>query len=245
MSMICCVLCLLDVAGCVGTEDETPYTGPEDDDDNSGDVDLSEWDLGPVSAAELLDLTASCNWIGGDYAENAGESASIPVCGLEGAVHWTADFDVDCDGLVTDECNEETDPWFQPMTALTDSNGNYIDASIVPYLVVPSPSSRFNYANHGVRLGAAGAIVYNGRVEYVVFADTGPEEIIGEGSYAAAVNLGIDPDPETGGSGGPVTFIVFSGEEAVIDVPESHAQAQELGERLANRLLGWNQAEYK
>ncbi len=39
--------------------------------------------------------------------------------------------------------------------------------------------------------------------------DTGPDEIIGEASYATAKALGIDPDPETGGTDSGVTYIVF------------------------------------
>jgi len=39
------------------------------------------------------------------------------------------------------------------------------------------------------------AVIYNHKLQYAVFGDTGPTNLIGEASYATAKKLGIDPDP--------------------------------------------------
>jgi hypothetical protein len=69
-------------------------------------------------------------------------------------------------------------------------------------------------------------------VAYAVFADEGPSDIIGEGSYALAVALGIDPNPATGGTQGPVTFIVFPG--AVPNPVENNATIDSVGSSAAS-----------
>jgi hypothetical protein len=73
--------------------------------------------------------------------------------------------------------------------------------------------------------------VYDSQVLYAVIGDTGPKDIIGEASYATARDLGIDPDPATGGSDGPVTYICFKGSR--VAPIESNATATEVGEALA------------
>src|SRR5262249_29123673 len=142
----------------------------------------------------------------------------------------------DCDGVRTSQCNENTDPFFQNDTFLHDSHGNPLNAAQLPYVVIPSPSSRFDYRNHNIQPGAVGAVIFNNKVEYAVFGDPGPVEIIGEASFATAKDLGIDPDPATGGSDGPVWYIVFPGSK--ISPVESHANAVTLGEQLARQFVG-------
>ena len=92
----------------------------------------------------------------------------------------------------------------------------------------------FFYCHHDVELGGVAAVIYEDRVEYAVLGDEGPVTaepegadgeceglpeaggILGEGSYALADRLGINPNPNRGGvdcEGGdcPVTWIVFQG----------------------------------
>jgi hypothetical protein len=69
-----------------------------------------------------------------------------------------------------------------------------------------------------------------------VFADEGPSNIIGEASYATAVALGIDPNPATGGTAGPVTFIVFTG--TVPNPVENNAVIDQVGTAAATAFLG-------
>jgi hypothetical protein len=112
--------------------------------------------------------------------------------------------DIDCDGDSTAACNTHTDPWFQAGTAF----GSHVQADKVPYFVIPS---NFNLSSNGIGGGQIAAIIYKGKLTFAVLADTGPTNIIGEASYATAKILGIPENPETGGTDGPVTYLVFTG----------------------------------
>jgi len=191
----------------------------------------------PPTAAELLAKLATCNKVGGDYATDSGGAQTIPICGLTSAVFWKADMDIDCDGKQTTQCNLSTDPAYQNQTSATDSHGNPLDAAALPYVVVPLPSSRFDYMTAGLDFGSVIAVIYNGRVEYAVFGDEGPSSIIGEASYKTAQSLGIDPDPSTGGADSGVAYIAFTGASAIVPVIEDHDMAVQLGIAKARALL--------
>ncbi|WP_255950701.1 glycoside hydrolase family 75 protein [Streptomyces odontomachi] len=194
---------------------------------------------GSVSAADLLAKVSSCNQVSnGKYRTDEETSATIPVCGATGAVFWKADMDIDCDGQVTDECNGDTDPWFQDDTAFHTSGDDPLTASELPYVVVPSTSSTWNYQQAGIKGGGVVAVIYNNKVEYAVVGDTGPTAIIGEASYATANALGIDPDPEFGGAESGVTYILFTGSQ--VKPIESHSAAVSLGDSLAKQFVANN-----
>ncbi|PZG71827.1 hypothetical protein C1I97_38110, partial [Streptomyces sp. NTH33] len=193
-------------------------------------------DAGPVRAADLLALVRRCRPVSrGRYRLDAGAPATVPVCGLRGAVFWKADMDIDCDGRPTARCNRRTDPHFSPGAAYAQSNGHRLNAERLPYVVLPAVSRIWDHHAHGVGGGSVAAVVYRDRVEYAVVGDIGPYDIIGEASYAAARRLGIPADPSTGGVGSGVTYIVFK--HSRIDAIEDHAAAVATGERLARRLL--------
>lgn len=185
----------------------------------------------------LLALTKSCtsknHTGGGPWANDNGTKAYI-CADVKGAVYWTADMDIDCDGARTTVCNEKTDCCFQVGTAY----GGTPDASRVPYIVIPG---NFPFGSHGIGGGQIVAVIYNGKLTYAVFADTGPGNIIGEASYATAKTLGINPDPSNGGTAGPVTYIVFtaSGARAAITLA-GHADAMTKGAKLAADLIQAN-----
>jgi len=64
--------------------------------------------------------------------------------------------------------------------------------------------------------------------------------VIGEASIATARLLNIDADPKTGGTDGPVTYIVFTGTSGRITDPKdygNHAKAVEIGVKRAQELL--------
>ncbi|MGW1962069.1 glycoside hydrolase family 75 protein [Streptomyces sp. NPDC001935] len=194
---------------------------------------------GSVSAAALLAKVTSCSQISnGKYRTDEETSATIPVCGKNGAVFWKADMDIDCDGQVTAKCNSGTDPWFQDDTAFHQSDGRALRADTLPYVVVPSSSNIWKYTSSGIKGGGVVAVVYNGKVEYAVVGDTGPTQIIGEASYATANALGIDPDPETGGADSGVTYILFKNSQ--VSPIESHSAAVSLGDSLARQFLANN-----
>lgn len=193
----------------------------------------------PPSAAELLERLASCDAIvGGPYASDDSLPADVSICGLPSAVFWTSDLDIDCDGKMTEQCNPSTDPAYQDQTAAVDSSGDPLDAAALPFVVIPGRSERFDFRDAGLAMGSVVAVIFEDQVEYGVLGDVGPREIIGEASYRMAELLGIDPDPSTGGTEAGVSYIAFTGDDAVVDVIEDHAMAVALGTQQARALLG-------
>jgi hypothetical protein len=193
-------------------------------------------------AADLLALTAKCDVASnGKYATDVGEKATVDICKLKGAFFWKADLDVDCDGQQTTECNKANDPDYQNQTSFTQqSDGKPLIASKLPYVVIPLPSSRFRYDDQGIEPGALIIVIYQGKVAYGVFGDQGPDQIIGEASYAMAKSLGIDANPASGGTDSGVTYIALTGKGAVVRPIEDHAAAVKLGEKLAAALVTAN-----
>ena len=188
------------------------------------------------SASQLLNKVKNCSVVShGKYATDDGESSTVNICKQGSAFFWKADMDVDCDGVRTSKCNEDTDPWYQDQTSFETSKGRPFQADSTHYFVIPLPSSRFNYQSSGIKPGSVAAIIYKSKVVYAVFADEGPNNIIGEASYATAKALGIDPDPETGGVDSGVTYIVFPGK--VPSPVESNSAIDSKGISAANAFV--------
>src|SRR5262245_23917751 len=191
------------------------------------------------TAPELLAKLTSCTQISnGKYRTDEETGRTVPVCDKNGAVYWKADMDIDCDGQRTSQCNEDTDCCFQDDTAFHQSDGKPLNAAALPYVVVPSPSSTWDYRQYGVKGGGAVAIIYNNKVEYAVVGDTGPTAIIGEASYKTAADLGIDPDPSNGGTDSGVTYIFFKNSK--ISPIENHTNAVNTGQTLARQFINNN-----
>lgn len=189
-----------------------------------------------VTAAALLARLRACRPLShGKYRADAGGPARIPVCGTGDTVHWKADLDIDCDGQPGQHCNPRTDPYFQDTTAYTRRDGRALSAERLPYVVVPGPSARWRPAASGIGGGTLAALVHAGRVRYAVVGDTGPTDLLGEASWAAAKALGIDPDPSTGGTSDEVAYLLFP-DTRVSPVEDRHA-AVEAGERRARAFL--------
>ena len=164
------------------------------------------------TAAELLAKASSCSVASsGKYKTDEESSATVNICKSGSAYFWKADMDIDCDGVSTSVCNSGTDPWYQGQTSFQTSKGKSFTASTTHYFVIPLPSSKFSYSSAGIKPGTVAAVIYNNKIVYAVFADEGPSGIIGEASYATARDLGIDPNPESGGTGSGVTYIVLKG----------------------------------
>ncbi|MFE2263988.1 glycoside hydrolase family 75 protein [Streptomyces griseosporeus] len=187
---------------------------------------------GDVSAADLLARVRTCPQVSrGRYRTDEGAPPTVPVCGTRDAVYWTADMDIDCDGRPGPACNARTDPLWSGTTAYQQSDGRYLSAETLPYIVVPAVSPLWDHRAHGVRGGSVAAVVHRDRVQYAVVGDTGPRDIIGEASYATARALGIRADPRGGGTPSGVTYIVFK--DSQVKPIEDHAAAVAVGERLA------------
>ena len=194
--------------------------------------------VGPPTPAQLLARIEACDpVVGGPFAKDASEPATISICGLPGAVFWKSEMDVDCDGKMTAKCSLSTDPAYQNQTAATDSMGDPLDAAALPYVVVPGKSTRFDYKMAGLAMGSVFAVIHKDQVQYGVAGDVGPTAIIGEASYRMAELLGIDPDPRTGGTDDEVAYIGFTGMAAIVDPIEDHDRAVSLGLELATELL--------
>jgi hypothetical protein len=194
---------------------------------------------GAPTAGELLAKVTTCTQISnGRYKTDSEASRTIPVCDKTGAVFWKADMDIDCDGIRTAQCNEDTDCCFLPDTAFHDSQGRPLNSAQLPYVVVPSPSSTWDYRQFGIRGGGIVAVIFNNQVEYAVVGDTGPTDIIGEASYRTAADLGIDPDPSTGGTDSGVTYIFFKNSQA--SPIEDHNVAVTQGQQLARQFINNN-----
>jgi hypothetical protein len=164
------------------------------------------------TAAQLLAKTSSCTVASkGKYKTDEETSATVNICKSGSAYFWKSDLDVDCDGVSSSVCNSSTDPWYQGQTSFTTSTGRSFTASTTHYYVIPLPSSKFSYSSAGIKPGTVAAVIYQNKIVYAVFADEGPSGIIGEASYATARDLGIDPNPASGGTDSGVTFIVFKG----------------------------------
>lgn len=192
----------------------------------------------PVTAEELLAEVRSCLQVSrGKYRTDANRSkATVPVCSTTDAVFWKADMDIDCDGRKTKACNTGTDPYFQPQTAFQTSRGKPLDSAALPYVVVPAPGRIWDYRKSGLTGGSVAAVIYRGQVRYAVIGDTGPAGIIGEGSYALAEELSIDPHPTRGGTASGVTYIAFK--DSRVSPLESRAGAERRGETLAREFVG-------
>ncbi len=200
-------------------------------------------------ADELTALATNCIPVAGtsEFATDEGRDPTIPVCQLSGAVAWTADMDVDCDGAETTKCNATTDPTWSNDTSILASDDSKIDASMVPYVVVPLASGMdgctsdtgFDYRAAGIGLGAVAVVIYQQQIQYGAFVDEGPCTIIGEASYAMNARLGFNPDPANGGhEESDVTYIVFTGTDAVAAKVEDVAGVETLGYQLVEERFG-------
>jgi hypothetical protein len=162
-------------------------------------------------------------------------------------VFWISDMAIDCDGIAHPECG--ADNATQTQTTFQTSKGRPFDAIATPYYVIPQQSRIFDFRQHNIQPGAVAAIIFQNKLVYAVFADTGgtdltdgipTNELIGEASVGTARALGIPSSPVDGGSDGPVAYIVFQGKGAVPNPVEDHNAATRLGEQLARQFINSN-----
>ncbi len=191
---------------------------------------------GTTTPSDVLARLGACTRIGGDYAKDVGGTSNIPICQTGSVVWWTADLDVDCDGGRGAICM--SDPDYLPDTSAVDSMGNPLDASTLPFIVIPLASARFRYTDYAIRAGQIALVIYGDRMVFGIFGDAGPAAIIGEASFAMAEALGIPSSPRTGGVDSGVTYLVFTGTGARVTHNEDHAEAVRLGGPLLDAFVG-------
>jgi hypothetical protein len=178
-----------------------------------------------ITAAEVVAKLTTCNEVSqGRYKSDASAAvANYKVCRANQVIHFVADMDIDCDGKETAVCNRTTDGSFLPQTAATDSQGQPLDSSVVPYVVVPGVSAVFSYKAAGIAMGSLAVVVYRDKIAFGVVGDIGPQAILGEASYAMAKELGVNPNPSTGGTSNDVTYLIFTGTDNVTNKIEDTA----------------------
>ncbi|MGH9574940.1 MAG: hypothetical protein ACRD40_15590 [Candidatus Acidiferrales bacterium] len=168
------------------------------------------WSLGDGSAV----MFSSGMTIDADGAPNAYSRDNTGLDDLANAGtpgHW--------DGIVTDhgepfvQGSEDPFPGFYvSQTALVNWNkemtdpARYVDASKIPYVVLPEGLSR----QFGARLGDFAVVVNmrRGLAANAIFADVGT---LGEGSIALADALGIWSNAREGGTRGGILYLVYPG----------------------------------
>jgi hypothetical protein len=126
---------------------------------------------------------------------NGGDNSSKPEVVVLANHHLliTADADTDADGSPD---AETIDPSGQTETALGKANGwkgsgEYVNARTIPYFVLPG--NWLDVAKVKCRLGDIAKLSYKHRIVYAIYADVGPDTIIGEASIAAVEALGHNP----------------------------------------------------
>jgi hypothetical protein len=130
--------------------------------------------------------------------------------------------------------NDPFPGYYVSATALADRTrpvndpARYVDASKIPFIVLPGGMAR----QLGARPGDF-AVVFNqrsGKSSFAIFGDVGPPDRIGEGSVALAENLGIRSDARNGGARRGILFLVFpgSGNGRPRPIEEINAESEKL-----------------
>ena len=127
-------------------------------------------------------------------------------------VEFLADMDIDNDGSGG---NPDNDPYHQNDTTL-HRDGKALNAYEEPFVVVPPVICK---KTNGLVLGSL-CLVENTRTNSFCFAvvgDIGPMRKVGEGSPACAKQVGVNPNPVSGGESDKIIrYTIFVGVPAVI-----------------------------
>ncbi|KAL3458967.1 fungal chitosanase of glycosyl hydrolase group 75-domain-containing protein [Aspergillus heterothallicus] len=185
----------------------------------------------PSNTVYNYKLSAGSKQISTIYTDWAGFSGGS-------ALVWTADMDVDCDGI-NYKCDGNKDG-----QSLTDWGS--LSAYAVPFIVIPQEYAAPNRA--AIPGNNVAAIICNGKMFYGILGDTNgnDHQVTGEASWLLARTCFPDEDlrGNSGHSAADVTYIVFTGANAVL--PSSalnehyitdFGTLKSMGDRLVNALL--------
>lgn len=145
---------------------------------------------------------------------DGGKVHAPDVMADEDRLWYIAKAAVDCDGSGGNPYN---DPYFQPDTSY-HHEGKALNPYEVPFIVVPPQIVK------GVKpivLGCKARMTNlktGARVTCIV-GDIGPKDKLGEASCKACEAVGLDPNPNHGGTGdyGAILYELYPGVETVID----------------------------
>lgn len=135
-------------------------------------------------------------------------------CPTPEIVSFTSDADIDCDGSGG---NPDHDPYFQPDTSLHGPDGRALNAYEVPFIVVPPLVCQ---RTRGKVLGSLAHVVntQNQRWTNAVVGDLGPTKKTGEVSVECARRLGLNSNPNWGGTSMRIiSYVIHVGCAALID----------------------------
>jgi hypothetical protein len=151
----------------------------------------------------------------------------------------------DWNGIITDRegnplIQQESDPfpgYYISCTSLSDETKKfidptaYVDASKIPYIVLPEAVAD----RGGARLGDFAVVMNlrNGKSSLAIYADIGT---LGEGSAALADILGIRSDARHGGASDGILYLLFPGSGNLR--PRTIGEIQSEGERLLSNWGG-------
>lgn len=116
----------------------------------------------------------------------------------------------------------------------TTSMGTGVDANVTPYVVLPLDGKGSWICNDLVKMGDVGVVIGKGRVVYVMFAESGPPEKIGEASIEVHRQFGHEvmggAKVENTGIGGDFVILLFprSGDGRVLSPEEIKRRAAPL-----------------
>jgi hypothetical protein len=126
---------------------------------------------------------------------------------------YVAKLHVDCDGM---PYNKYQDPCYQRETSLFYS-GSPIDADKVPYIVVP-PKVRNCVEPVVMGCMSFACNLKKGLVVNAVVADQGPPDKLGEASCECARRIGLDGNPNDGGTDEhEIFYLIWPGIPATVD----------------------------
>ncbi len=173
--------------------------------------DVPVWQL-PKSRAFFFVSGMTIDADGAPNAYNPEDTGLDELANAGTPSHW--------DGIVTDldgspMIQQEDDPspgYYISCTSLSDGTKKfddqtgYVDASKIPYVVLPKHVAD----RGGARLGDFAFVLNlrNGKSSFAIYADIGT---LGEGSVALANALGIRPDARRGGQSDGVLYLLFAG----------------------------------
>jgi len=158
-----------------------------------------------------------------------------------GAFYYESKLDTDCDGAPScpsiDSSGQTRTSW--------SWRGSPIDALKTNYFVLPG-NIRSRLGTTRLGLGDIAAVVYNGRLEFAVYADSGPTSKIGEGSVRLAQSLGFNPYGRNGriccGITSGVVTIVFPGSRGSYSSPYDRDSVRQAGMARLNALMNGGSA---
>jgi Fungal chitosanase of glycosyl hydrolase group 75 len=128
-------------------------------------------------------------------------------------LQWDAGMTIDCDGSGG---NPDNDPYFQPHTSLKH-DGESLNAYEVPFVVVPPFVIG---CVKPVVMGCAAVVINlsDGQATVAVVGDCGPTKKIGEASCKCASEIGLDGDPNRGGTEKKIVrYMIWPGVPAYVN----------------------------